>query len=144
MLCCIEEARRYKKCGSHDGQSWYSNYKRICFVHDPKQQWKGYFCNSLRKNWPASTSSPLWPTTNHGIRPPFLSPPLKFQKKFPTLTCPVWNPCPLPFLKKRRGRKLCQWFGSGVKSSRWYPNLVLTVILFGISFTYICIWRIIS
>ena len=33
MLCCLEEVRRYKKCGSHDGQLWHSNCKRIYVLH---------------------------------------------------------------------------------------------------------------
>lgn len=45
---------------------------------------------------------PNWTTTKYWI-PPFLFRLLKFQKKFPPLTCPVWNLG--PFTKV--GRKLC-------------------------------------
>ena len=33
MLYCLEEARRYKKCGSHDGQSWHNSCKRIYVLY---------------------------------------------------------------------------------------------------------------
>ena len=35
--CCAAEKKqgRYKKCGSHDDQSWHTTV-RECSVHDPK------------------------------------------------------------------------------------------------------------
>ena len=72
MLCCLEEARRYKKCGSHDSQLWHSNCKRSYVLYmTPNKNGKVIF--------------PHWTTTIYWILP-FLPPPaphpLKFQKKF--------------------------------------------------------------
>ena len=47
---------------------------------------------------------PHWISRKHWICP-FLFPPLKFQKKCPPLTCPIWNPASLPRYKGG-GRKL--------------------------------------
>ena len=45
----------------HDGQSWHSNCKKIYVLYMiPNKNWTGYFGNSIRKNWPASTGSPHW------------------------------------------------------------------------------------
>ena len=37
MLCYLEETRRYKKCGPHDGQLCdIATVRELCSVHDPK------------------------------------------------------------------------------------------------------------
>ena len=48
------------------------------------------FCNLLRKNWPASTSSPTELPQNIKF------PHYNFWKNFLPLTFPVWNPAPPP------------------------------------------------
>ena len=82
----FEEPRRYKKCKSHDGQSWHSNCKRIYILSmTPDKNRKGCFLECLKKKL-TKTSFPHWPTTKYWIPPPFLFPPLRFQKSFPPLT----------------------------------------------------------
>ena len=82
----FEQPRRYKKCKSHDGQLWHSNCKRIYILSmTPNKNRKGYFLERLKKKL-TKTSFLHWPTTKHWIPPPFLFPPLKFQKSFPPLT----------------------------------------------------------
>ena len=51
ILCCLEEARRYKKCGSHDGQLWHSSYKRIYVLYmTPNKNGKVIFATPQEKN----------------------------------------------------------------------------------------------
>ena len=81
--CCAAEKKqgRYKTCRSHDDQSWHSNCN-LCSVKSGSG--KGFFCNSLRKNWSTSTSSPYWTTTQYWISPPLgwrVEPPTKFSKR---------------------------------------------------------------
>ena len=106
--CCVAEKKqeRYKKCGSHDDQSWHSNCKRMFCTwlqeffelsmgrlnwngnREPKFSYKSeglesYFCNWLRKNWPTLTSSPHWTTTKFWIPLPFFVPPTRISEKIP-------------------------------------------------------------
>ena len=78
--CCAAKKKqeRYKKCGSHDDQSWHVTVRKV-------RVWKGYFCNWLRKNLLTLTSSPHWTTTKYWPPPPFLFPLLQFQKKIPPI-----------------------------------------------------------
>ena len=69
MLRCLEEARRYKKCGSYDSQWWHSNCKRIYVV---------YMTPIIMENIEFPT--------------PFCSPHQNFRKKFLPPICPVLNP----------------------------------------------------
>ena len=82
-----------------------ANEGKFMFCKWPQIRMERLFCNSLWKNWPASTSSPQWTTTKHWI-PPFLSLHYNFRKDFPPLICPVWNPGPLTLFTKGGG-KLC-------------------------------------
>ena len=92
MLCCLEEARRYKKCGhmmvNHD-----SNCERIYVLYMTTN--KNGKVNFLRKKCTASTSSPTELPQNIEPPPPFLCTPLKFQKKFPRIKMSClksWSP----------------------------------------------------
>ena len=63
--CCAAKKKqeRYKKCGSHDDQSWHVTVRKV-------RVWKGYFCNWLRKNLLTLTSSPHWTTIKYWPPPP--------------------------------------------------------------------------
>ena len=101
MLCCLEEVRRYKKCGSHDGQLWHSNCKRIYVLHmtpykngQPQQvppielpqniEWKISPTNmSCLNSCPPPSPSSLKLCSMHGLCHEMenywnLAPPLKF------------------------------------------------------------------
>ena len=73
-----KKQERYKKCGSHDDQSWHVTVRKV-------RVWKGYFCNWLRKNLLTLTSSPHWTTIKYWPPPAFLFPLLQFQKKIPPI-----------------------------------------------------------
>ena len=86
MLCCWEEARRYKKCGSHDGQLWHNSCKRIYVLYmSPNKNRKVIFATcygKIDKPWQVPSTELYHKTSN----PLFLFFPLKFQKNFP----PSW------------------------------------------------------
>ena len=90
MLCCFEEARRCKNCGSHDGQLWHSNCRRIMFCTWPQIRMERLFLKLIKKKL---------------IIPGRFPPP----KKLPPLICPVWNRgspwFSPPLYKRERGRR---------------------------------------
>ena len=50
MLCYLEQAKRYKKCRTHDGQSWRNNCKRIYVLHmTPNKNGEVIFANHQEK-----------------------------------------------------------------------------------------------
>ena len=116
----FEQPRRYKKCKSHDGQLWHSNCKRIYILSmTPNKNRKGYFLERLKKKL-TKTSFLHWPTTKHWIPPPFLFPPLKFQKSSPPLT--LLFEIVVPFTEQGKGgvrRKLCHLFPVCPCSTAW-------------------------
>ena len=75
MLCCLEEARRYNKYGSHDGQLWHNNCKRIYVLH-----------MIPNKNVKVTELS-----QNIEILPFFVPPHQNPRNKFLPLTRAVWN-----------------------------------------------------
>ena len=84
MLCCLEETKRYKKCGSHDVQLSHSNCKRIYVFYVPQIRIERLFLQLFKK---ILTSLDKLPPLNYHKtlnRPAFCSfPSLKFQKKYP-------------------------------------------------------------
>ena len=84
MLCCWEEARRYKKCGPHDGQLWHSSYK-IIYVLWAQIRIERLFLQLVMEKL---TSLDNFPPLNYHktSNPLFLFLPLKFQRNFP----PSW------------------------------------------------------
>ena len=67
MLFCLEEARRYKKCESHDSQSWHSNSKRSYVLHmNPR-----LFLQLIKKKLTSFDKFPHWTTTKLWFCPSF-------------------------------------------------------------------------
>ena len=76
MLFCLEEARRYKRCESHDSQSWHSNSKRSYVLHmNPR-----LFLQLIKKKLTSLDKFPHWTTTKLWFRPSFF-----FAPHFPHL-----------------------------------------------------------
>ena len=117
MLCCLEEASRYEKCGSHDGQLWHSNCRRIYVLYMTRNKnGKVIFATHYEKtDQPRQVPPTELPQSIEF--PDLFVPSTKIsEKNLPTLTCSVWNrgfPCPSPLtprpLQRVRGR------GGGVK-----------------------------
>ena len=78
MLFCLEEARTYKKCESHDGQSWHSNSKRSYVLHMNLR----LFLQLIKKKLTSLDKFPHWTTT----KPWFRNPPSPHLPKFHLFT----------------------------------------------------------
>ena len=92
MLYCLEEARRYKKCGLHDDQLWHSNCRRIYVLYmTTNKNGKVIFATHQEKIDQARQVPPTELSQSIEFPYLFLSSAKLSEKNLPPLTCSVWN-----------------------------------------------------